>query len=285
MLRTRNVLICLPLVTLCLAGTALARAARQELVDADENQIGEANLNYAEGAHKTEIQVNGWDLASETEHVVLLCDGDGAEEAIGSFTTDEEGRGHFHARCEGCVCDGSVVLGVLGADAVFVPCGWYGVCPFRPYGPYEPPILPVAPVPIDGPIFAPGPRVVEVRFIGTYYDGDGYYIICNPNTPIMVRFDRAIDPSTVTTSTFIVTNGLERVSGTLTVGCSSTMIIFHPDAEWENKEWVNVELVGTPDPSTVSPEVMTSTIGAAIDGDADGYPGGNFSFLIETWLF
>jgi hypothetical protein len=47
------------------------------------------------------------------------------------------------------------------------------------------------------------------------------------------------------------------------------------DGGWADLNYVDIELLGTPDPD-ISSEVMKSTMNVAIDGDADGYPGGNF---------
>ena len=128
MLRTRNVLACLAAVALCLAAVVLAKAVQQELVDADGNQIGKANLNYAKGADKTECQVNCWDLEPETEYTVLLCECEDGEVAdcieLGSFTTNKKGEGHLHARVDGDVANWCVVIGVVDGDGAITPCGW-----------------------------------------------------------------------------------------------------------------------------------------------------------------
>lgn len=142
MLCTRSIWICLTAVTLCLAGIALGKAVHLDLVDADGNTIGKANLNYAKGADKTECQMNCWDLEPETDCILLLCecDDDGSVAdciELGSFATNENGRGHLHARVDGDVSDWCVLIGVGPADVgsgLFVVSGHDGgfvdlVCP------------------------------------------------------------------------------------------------------------------------------------------------------------
>ena len=151
MLLKRKVLICLAAVTICLSGIALAKAVKQELVNEDGEIIGKANLNYAKGANKTECQVNGWDLDTETEYIVLLCvcDDDGEVTdctEVGSFTTNKKGKGHLHASVEGDVSDWCVVFGVLDDSGYYVvPLGWWGTG-WPSGGPYAP----ILPLPIPG---------------------------------------------------------------------------------------------------------------------------------------
>jgi hypothetical protein len=104
-------------------------------------EIGQAILNYAKGANKTECQVNCWDMESETEYTALVCECDDDGEVIdcvelGSFTTNKKGKGHLHASVEGDVSDWCVVFGVLDDSGDFlVPCGWWAVLrdiPFHP---------------------------------------------------------------------------------------------------------------------------------------------------------
>ena len=123
MVRTRNVLACLAAVALCLAAVALAKAVKQDLVDADGNQVGKANLNYAKGADKTECQVNCWDLEPETEYTVLLCECENSEcIELGSLATNKKGNGHLHASIDGDVSGWCVVVGVMDNDGYVTPC-------------------------------------------------------------------------------------------------------------------------------------------------------------------
>ena len=280
MLLRRNVLTCLAAVTVCLAAIALGKAVRQELLNEDADVVGRTNLNYAKGANRTECQINCWDMESETEYSVLLCEchDDGAVTdcfEIGSLTTNKKGKGHLHASVEGDVSDRHVVIGIVGNDGAVTPCGYDKRLGLEP-------ALFITPIHIpDFPVWdLYAPKVVEVEFTGDYYEGDGYYIIFNPDTPILVTFDRAIDLSTVTENTFIVGGG--HVNGTLSTTNNDLTVVFEPDDQWVGDDWIDVTLVGTPDPDHGS-EVMKGTRGLAIDGDADNSPGGDFTFLIVTW--
>jgi len=159
MVRTRNVLVCLTAITLCLAGIALGKAVKQDLMNEDGDVLGNAVLNYAKGADKTEIQVNCQGLEEGTDYTVLLCPCDAGGElddciVLGSFTTGKNGKGHLHAREEGDVSDGCVVVGIVvegpGGPAV-VPCVQKPPDPDWPF--------PWKPVPIDpGDLPLSGPR-------------------------------------------------------------------------------------------------------------------------------
>ena len=289
MLRTRNVLICSAAVALCLVGIALAKAVHQELVEADGNTIGKASLNYAKGANKTEIQVDCWDLDPQTEYLLLLCECDGGQVAdcfeLGSLTTNKQSKGHLHARVGGDYSDWCVVIGIAveGDDGTVVtPCGYdtrIGLLPALPIMPIPGPTPPYLPVPGPNPTL-PGPKVVDVQFDGYFieFEDDDTYIIFNDESNIYITFDRAIDLSTVTANTFKV---LEELDGTvdgsyylLNEGCT---VVFDPDGRYcmagAGDDWFGVTLVGTADNGS---EVMRSTQGIAIDGDADGIAGGDF---------
>ena len=128
MLHKRRVLVCLAVATVCLAGIALAKAVKQELVNEDGEEIGQAILNYAKGANKTECQVNCWDMEPETEYTALVCECDDDGEIVdcielGSFTTNKKGKGNLHASVEGDVSNWCVVLGTEGTDGLATPCG------------------------------------------------------------------------------------------------------------------------------------------------------------------
>jgi hypothetical protein len=82
---------------------ALAVAVKVELMPypsadpMEPDATGRAVLNYVKGADKTEVQVNCWGLMADKEYTVLLMVPAGFH-PIGSFTTDDEGEGHLHAK-------------------------------------------------------------------------------------------------------------------------------------------------------------------------------------------
>ena len=96
------------LVIALVVGVALAKAVKKDLVpyvNADgtviePNAYGQAMLNYAKGADKTEVQVNCWDLVSNTMYTVYL-NNSGVWHSICTFTTDANGEGHCHAKLPG----------------------------------------------------------------------------------------------------------------------------------------------------------------------------------------
>lgn len=289
MVRTRNVPVCLAAVTLCLAGIVLAKAVHQDLVDADENPVGQASLNYAKGAGKTEIQVNCWDLDPETEYIVLLCECDGGQVTdcfeLGRLTTNQQGKGRLHARVGGDCSDWCVVVGIAveGDDGTVVtPCGYdtrMGFVPALPIMPVPGPIPPYLPVPGPNPTL-PGPKVVDVQFDGYFieFDDQDTYMIFDDESNIYITFDRAIDLSTVTANTFKVLEGLgEAVDGSYYLESQNCTVVFDPDGRYctagAGDDWFGVTLVGTADNGS---EVIRSTQGIAIDGDADGIAGGDF---------
>jgi hypothetical protein len=131
MLRKRNILICLTAVSLCLTGIALGKAVKQELVNENDEVIGNAILNYAKGADKTEIQVNCHGLEPETEYLIVLYQideqGNIADPmVIGSFITNKKGKGQLHARVQGDASERSVMLGAVGPDGLVTPCAGDG---------------------------------------------------------------------------------------------------------------------------------------------------------------
>ena len=114
MLRRKRLLICIALVTVSLAGVALGKAVKQELVNEDGEVMGKAKLNYAKGADKTEIQINCRGLQPETDYFVWLCQCDGDDVdciELGSFTTNKKGRAKLHTRLDGDASDWCVVVG------------------------------------------------------------------------------------------------------------------------------------------------------------------------------
>ena len=98
MLRKTSLLVCLAAVALCAAAIALAKAVKVELrpCGSEPDASGQAVLNYAKGANKTEIQVNCWGLTPEADYIVYV-----AEEAIGTFTTGRNGSGNVHVSLDG----------------------------------------------------------------------------------------------------------------------------------------------------------------------------------------
>ena len=94
-------------VLLCVCGIELAAAVKVDLlplpgsVAPEPDASGHAVLNYAKGADKTEVQVNCWDLTSETEYTVYLCAPGPEWYEIGSFTTRKNGNGNLHVRLPG----------------------------------------------------------------------------------------------------------------------------------------------------------------------------------------
>lgn len=109
MLRKSIVWVCLFAFVLSAAGIAFAAAVKVTLApyaypnqDPDEpDASGRAVLNYAKGKDKTEVQVNCWGLTPNTECWVWIDLGGWQE--IGTFTTDESGEGHLHAKLPGDV--------------------------------------------------------------------------------------------------------------------------------------------------------------------------------------
>jgi len=106
MLRKKNVLICLAAVVLCVAGIALAAAVKVELMPyaypgaepIEPDASGQAVLNYAKGADKTEIQVNCRGLTPGEEYTVYIGS---PWEVIGTFIARKNGSGNLHARPDG----------------------------------------------------------------------------------------------------------------------------------------------------------------------------------------
>ncbi len=102
--------IALALVMVCFVGIAFAAAVKVALkpfdpdgagplLPVDNDASGHAILNWAKGANKTEIQVNCWDLDNNSGYQVFLGPLPGT--ALGTFTTDDNGTGHLHARLPG----------------------------------------------------------------------------------------------------------------------------------------------------------------------------------------
>jgi hypothetical protein len=90
------------LLVLC-AGLLMAKAVKFNLVangaEAIPGAYGQAILNYAKGADKTEIQVNCWGLLPNTQYFVRLKLPSNKD--IGDFTTKKNGTGTFHTWLEG----------------------------------------------------------------------------------------------------------------------------------------------------------------------------------------
>ena len=83
-------------LVLC-AGLLMAAAVKFDLqpygVQAIPGSYGQAVLNYAQGADKTEIQVNCWGLTAGTEYKVYY----GMPWVmVGTFTAKKNGTGNFH---------------------------------------------------------------------------------------------------------------------------------------------------------------------------------------------
>ena len=101
MLRKKALLVCLAAVVLCVAGVALAKAVKVELLPCpaaaplEPDASGKAMLNYAKGADKTEIQVNCSGLTPGEEYTVYIGS---PWEVIGTFVARNNGTGNLHAR-------------------------------------------------------------------------------------------------------------------------------------------------------------------------------------------
>ena len=180
MLHKRNILICLTAVSLCLTGIALGKAVKQELLGEGDQVLGKAILNYAEDADKTEIQVNCRGLEPETEYTVVLCEIDEQGNitdlmVIGSFTTNNKGKGHLHARLDGDVSDWCVLVGIVGDDGAVTPCAYdkkrVGLEP----------VLPIVPVPGEPPRLE-APEVdgrVTAGLVGEAGNYISFYFVCD----------------------------------------------------------------------------------------------------------
>jgi len=62
---------------------------------------GQAILNYAKGADKTEIQVNCWGLDPGEWYTVRIGPLTPRWKSLGTFTAKKNGEGHIHARLSG----------------------------------------------------------------------------------------------------------------------------------------------------------------------------------------
>ena len=106
MLRKKALLICLAAVVLCVAGIALAAAVKVELLPyaypgadpLEPDAAGQAVLNYAKGADKTEIQVNCSGLTPGEGYTVYIGS---PWEVIGTFVARNNGTGNLHVRPDG----------------------------------------------------------------------------------------------------------------------------------------------------------------------------------------
>ena len=174
MLRKSNLLIYLTTVVLCVAGIALAKAIKVDLTpygSVEPNASGHAVLNYAKGADKTMVQMNCWDLTSNTKYTVYLFydDGSGVDwYTIGTFTTRKNGSGNLHVFLEGHT-SGDVAVAVNNPSDETVLLGPDGATP--PGGKTRC-FLPDTPVWVNGalaPIFqvAEGWTVGQVHCRGT----------------------------------------------------------------------------------------------------------------------
>ena len=107
MLSKKRVLILFATILVCVAGLALAKAVKVELMPypaaapLEPDASGHAILNYAKGQDKTIVQVNCWDLKPDTEYTVYL--NDGGFYVIGNFTTRKNGSGNLHVSIAGDV--------------------------------------------------------------------------------------------------------------------------------------------------------------------------------------
>ena len=123
MLRKRNVLICLTAVAFCLVGIALGKAKKVDLVPANNSGAsGFAVLNYAKGADKTNINVQGRNLEDGEEYTVFLCDCDYVEcEPIGIFTANKNGKAHLKVSYPGDASDQCVLVaeGSLASGSIY----------------------------------------------------------------------------------------------------------------------------------------------------------------------
>jgi len=97
------------------AGMLMAKAVKLNLKPWDgdggnyePNAYGQAILNYAKGADKTEIQVNCWGLKPNTEYFVWLETSGWMN--IGKFVTLKNGSGQFHYKAEGDVSLSQVTI-------------------------------------------------------------------------------------------------------------------------------------------------------------------------------
>lgn len=104
MLRKKALLICLAAVVLCVAGIALAKAVKVDLLPTDPlepDASGKAVLNYAKGEDKTEIQVNCSGLTPGEEYTVWIGTVGGPWMNVGTFVARKNGTGNLHARPAG----------------------------------------------------------------------------------------------------------------------------------------------------------------------------------------
>ena len=109
----KSFLLLVAAVVLCSAGVALAAAVKLNLVHylggPDVGASGQAVLNYAKGADKTEIQINCQGLTPLTNYTVYLSPTPtGPFQSVGNFTTLRNGKGTLHLSIPGDV-SGSVV--------------------------------------------------------------------------------------------------------------------------------------------------------------------------------
>lgn len=96
-------------IVLCGAGVALAAAVKVNLAHyaggPDEGASGQAVLNFAKGANKTEIQINCQGLTPDTNYTVYLSQTSTGPtfDPVGDFTTHENGKGNLHLSIPGDV--------------------------------------------------------------------------------------------------------------------------------------------------------------------------------------
>jgi len=126
MLRKKALLICLAAVVLCVAGIALAKAVKVELLPypaaapLEPDASGQAILNYAKGEDKTEIQVNCSGLTPGAEYTVYIGGGSTWED-IGTFIARKNGTGNLHARPDEDQSGLSVAVNTGGATVLLGP--------------------------------------------------------------------------------------------------------------------------------------------------------------------
>jgi tetratricopeptide (TPR) repeat protein len=102
----------------------LAELVTQNLMSEDGEVLGKALLYYAESVNETRIRLKCWDLAANAEYTGLLCEVDDDGNVIdcielGSFTTDEDGKGSLRFSVDGNVSEWTIVVGFFISDSNF----------------------------------------------------------------------------------------------------------------------------------------------------------------------
>lgn len=103
-----------------------------------------------------------------------------------------------------------------------------------------------------------------------------------PESPIWVRFDQTMDPSTFTKDTVIVEANGELVNGTISLMRDSRILFFRPSGSYKKGSrdtTVIITLIGTDKGSGA----IKSAFGIPLDGDDDGQSGGDFVYEFNLY--